>query len=243
MLLIDVGNSRVKAAYSTELNHRWAATYQDGDRQREIDRVLASCQRRPRQVVLSCVSDQQSADYIQHRSMDMWGVDVVRLVSSQRFGGLVNGYTEPSQLGIDRWSGLVAAWHQLRGAVIVVGCGTAITVDSVTAAGRHLGGVIFPGLRLAEESFYGATGVPRVRSADVRQVYAHDTASAVASGVRWAIAGGINELLKRLDVELGGAANIWITGGDAAELQTYIDADAELIEDLVYQGMVLLAEQ
>ena len=243
MLLIDLGNSRVKAAYSTDLSQGWAGAYQDGNRQREIDGVLASCKRHPRKVVLSCVNDQQSADYIEQRSREMWGVDVIRLASSEKFGDLLNGYTEPSQLGIDRWSGVVAAWHQCQAAVIVVGCGTAITVDSVAPGGRHLGGVIFPGLRLAEESFYGATGVPRVRAPNVGQIYAHDTASAVANGVRWAIAGGINELLKRLNIELGGAANIWITGGDAAELLTYIDADAELVEDLVYQGMVLLAEQ
>ncbi|MBL4623037.1 MAG: type III pantothenate kinase [Immundisolibacteraceae bacterium] len=164
-------------------------------------------------------------------------------MAGDRFGDLVNGYTAPAQLGIDRWSGLVAAWHQLKSAVIVVGCGTAITVDSVDLGGRHLGGVIFPGLSLAQESFYGATGVSRASAPAERQVSAHDTAAAVASGVRWSIAGGINELLKRLNIELGGAADVWFTGGDAAELLAYVDTEARLVDDLVYQGMVLLAEQ
>ena len=62
------------------------------------------------------------------------------------------------------------------------------------------------------------------------------------SGVRWAVSGGINELLRHLTIELGGAPNIWLTGGDAAELAQYIDADTQRVDSLVFQGMVLLAK-
>ncbi|MBL4623038.1 MAG: type III pantothenate kinase [Immundisolibacteraceae bacterium] len=68
MLLIDVGNSRIKAAYSTDLSDGWAVSYQQGDRRTEIDLILQYCQRNPRRVILSCVNDQRSADYIQLRS-------------------------------------------------------------------------------------------------------------------------------------------------------------------------------
>ena len=242
MLLIDVGNSRIKAACSSNLEQSWAVTYQHGDRIAAIDLLLAQCKGQPGRVVLNCVNDQQSADYVQRCSQQIWGLDVDRLIATDRFSGLVNGYAESGQLGVDRWCGLVAAWHQLQAPVIVVGCGTAITIDSVDKAGRHLGGVIFPGIRLAEESFYGRTGNVQMESPVKRLIYADSTAAAVASGVRWAVTGGINEQIKQLFVELGGVSSVWLTGGDAAELKPYIDAETQILESLVFQGMVLLAE-
>ena len=242
MLLIDIGNSRVKAAFSDELALGWAVSYQAGDRQAAINQLLQASVRKPHKVVLCCVSDQRSADWVAQLVVNRWGLDTTRLVASETFDGLVNGYTECKQLGIDRWCGLVAAWHRLQAPLVVVGCGTAITVDSVNKGGQHLGGVIFPGLGLAENSFYGHTGNIRSEASSERVVYAHDTAAAVYSGVRWAVSGGINDLLRRLATELGGVANVWLTGGDAAELTQYIDADTQQVDSLVFQGMVLLGE-
>ena len=46
----------------------------------------------------------------------------------------------------------------------VVDCGTAVTIDALAADGRHLGGVIIPGMRLMREALYRETRqIPRRR--------------------------------------------------------------------------------
>ena len=77
--------------------------------------------------------------------------------------GVVNSYVRPERLGVDRWLAIVEAWHS-RGAAIVIDCGSAITLDAVSSAGRHQGGYIVPGLRMLERSLTGGTGAVRIDS-------------------------------------------------------------------------------
>ena len=39
--------------------------------------------------------------------------------------GVRNGYVQPERLGSDRWAALIAAWHLVQDACLVVNCGTA----------------------------------------------------------------------------------------------------------------------
>jgi type III pantothenate kinase len=67
-------------------------------------------------------------------------------------GDLVNGYREPTQLGVDRWVGSIGAHRWLPGeTLLIVTAGTATTLDIVTATpdgARFEGGLILPGLAL-----------------------------------------------------------------------------------------------
>lgn len=66
------------------------------------------------------------------------GVNWVR--SGPRFGGLVNGYREPAQLGVDRWIGSIGArCYRPEGALLIVTAGTATTLDVVSAQDRFEG--------------------------------------------------------------------------------------------------------
>ena len=64
--------------------------------------------------------------------LDAWAqqrdIEVHWLKSSRERCGVRNAYREPTQLGSDRWAALIAAWHLLRGAALVVNAGTAVTI-------------------------------------------------------------------------------------------------------------------
>ena len=63
--------------------------------------------------------------------------------------GVRNGYLNPAALGCDRWAAMIGARALVgeRPALVVV-CGTATTMDLLTADGQFLGGGIMPGLGL-----------------------------------------------------------------------------------------------
>ncbi|HRN63017.1 MAG TPA: type III pantothenate kinase, partial [Luteimonas sp.] len=68
----------------------------------------------------------------------------IGLAATQRaWRGLRIAYAEPSRLGVDRFLAMLAA-HARGGACLVVGVGTALTIDFVDAQGRHHGGRIAP---------------------------------------------------------------------------------------------------
>jgi type III pantothenate kinase len=79
--------------------------------------------------------------------------------------GVRNAYPEAWRLGADRWVQLIGAHHEHPGSdLCLVSLGTAMTIDLLTAAGRHLGGSIVPGPRLMIESLLERTAGIRRRA-------------------------------------------------------------------------------
>jgi type III pantothenate kinase len=104
-----------------------------------------------------------------------------------------------------------------------------------------LGGVIFPGLQLSVASFYQNTPNQRDKASEKRDAYATSTAAAIGCGVRWAVTGGINELLRELFTQLPPTTPVLLTGGDAAELAPFLQGKIEQVPQLVFEGMALIA--
>ncbi len=151
------------------------------------------------------------------------------------FGGLENGYADPTRLGVDRWAAAVAAWQPQSGACLVVSCGTATTIDAISVAGRFLGGLILPGLTLMQSSLCGATAQLQMGAAQYR-LFPDNTADALFSGAVQATLGAI----ERQRVALP-HARLLLTGGAAPLLLPYLPA-AESQVDLVLQGVRRISE-
>src|SRR5665811_873452 len=84
------------------------------------------------------------------------------IVAREMQCGVRNGYSNAGQLGSDRWAALIAAWHLVRGKCLVVNCGTAITIDTLSEEGKFLGGLILPGVDLMRRSLVAATSQLRL---------------------------------------------------------------------------------
>lgn len=252
MLLIDAGNTRIKAAYAGCFGQSWfvlreAAT---GEQlKRKVSHLLDLAKQPPRRVVLSCVADSDLAEMIIERCKNLWGVSVEQLRSGTNFGQLQNGYLAPALLGVDRWAAIVAGWMRARTSVIVVGCGTAVTIDTVLESGMHQGGVILPGVQMSKENFYQRTG--NVERGGIRevQIFARNTSSAVASGAFWSVVGGIQAVVERISQNLSSTPIILLSGGDAAEIYPFLSKalgeqspiQVRLVDHLVFEGMQFLA--
>src|SRR3546814_20228982 len=63
-------------------------------------------------------------------------------------------FRSPSRLGVDRFLALLGAHARGVGATMVVGVGTALTVDWLDADGRHRGGRIAPSPTLMRDALH-----------------------------------------------------------------------------------------
>lgn len=137
--------------------------------------------------------------------------------------GVVNSYTQPRRMGVDRWVAMIGAWAEVQAACLVVDAGTAVTLDAIDADGRHLGGQIIPGVATMAGALTAATSdIPDVRPAPGRKqadlgMFARNTAAAVREGAQNAVAGAVDRAVRTLQSNAYEPA-IVLTGGDASRI-------------------------
>jgi type III pantothenate kinase len=126
---------------------------------------------------------------------------------------------------------------------MVVSCGTAITVERISAHGIWQGGAIATGLSLAARALHHFTAqLPLVEVHRAPPAWGSSTRPALESGVYWGTVGAVRELLAREADDLRGDPWIVWTGGDAALLAGPISGSEARIEpDLVLIGLSHLA--
>lgn len=156
--------------------------------------------------------------------------------------GVRIAYAEPARLGVDRFLALIGAHRRAPRDQLVVGIGTALTVDALAADGRHLGGLIAPGPALMQRSLIAATAGIRPEAAGAIVDLATDTADAIASGAWHAAAGLIERMQRRAAAWAGRPPALVVHGGDGATLAGLVDRPVELVPELVIDGLAAWAE-
>lgn len=146
---------------------------------------------------------------------------------------------EPSRVGTDRLLCALGAREIIGAPCVVVGVGTAITVDLVDAQGRFAGGAIAPGLSLAARALHeGTAALPTVEPTVPRRAAGRDTGEAMQSGIYHFCRAGAGELIGLLKEEAGGSVAVVVTGGDAPLLLPFPGvADVRHVPDLIFDGM------
>jgi len=243
-LLLDIGNTRIKWAFVSgdelsdggEILHRGVP-----DAAEQLPAMLAH---RPNNVTAVNVAGTETGERFAAALAAQFGV-VTRFISvSRSCGDVRNGYTEWQQLGIDRWAAIVGAWEQRRSDVVVVDAGTALTIDLVRADGRHMGGVILPGLHMAEQALGLSTADIANFAADAPgpgapEWYGRATAEAVQRGARFSLCAAIDRAVA--DFPSGAMPPVLLTGGDAGDLQPGLRSRSEIRPLLVMEGLRYLA--
>ena len=144
--------------------------------------------------------------------------------------GVYNHYDDPTQLGTDRWSAVIAAWQLLHAPCIVVNVGTAVTIDALLPKLNEsvfLGGFILPGLHLMQQALVSGTqGISQgfiSQKQHKLESFASNTADAIYNGACLAITGAIvaasNQLLEQLAPNAIAQPKIILSGGDASLLR------------------------
>lgn len=236
-LFIDIGNTRLKWAVGNYLDIAPGQAIENV----KIDRAALTQLWRaippPAQLAISCVSTSQLLDLVVSVANELWfGIGIIQAKPEAQGFGVTNAYQEPEKLGVDRWLGIVAGYSKYQKALCVVGCGTAITVDVVDASGRHLGGLISPGLRLMKESLAKGTEGLKLSEAVYPFGLATNTDAAIHNGTLSAACGLIECVLKTQP----DTTQLLLTGGDAEAIAALLSKPGIIEADLVLRGLALI---
>lgn len=222
---LDIGNSSTKWRIGTQTGRLT---------DRSIPRLCESITR----VRIACVAGEDGV--IAAAIKREYGVTCEFARSQLKQAGLRNAYEEPSQLGVDRWLAMLAAWCESQRNCVVVDAGTALTVDAVASNGQHQGGYIVPGLAAGRLSLAQETrdvqfkessqkAEPSVFGVNTRQAVLNGTLSMMISFVRTCIQQSIDQL--------GEPCDVYLCGGGSDALVPHLDSVCIHRPGLVFDGL------
>lgn len=240
-LLIDIGNSRIKWAVSTEGELTSPGRAAAHDALEGLFAEWIQLAERPSRVKVVNVAKAPVVNRITAWLQVHWEL-APDLIQTPTDGDVIDvAYSEPDRLGTDRWLAMLGAKAADCLPACVVDCGTAITVDVLDSAARHQGGLILPGLPAQQAGLARlAPGLPSIQLPTRTPFLATDTAGALASGHIFGTTAAVQGVIRRC---LAGSAERLtpvLTGGDAPVIARYLDLDVRLRPDLVLEGLASL---
>jgi type III pantothenate kinase len=249
MLMVDMGNSALKWATFDQglLNPQQRISYQDDN---VLDDLLIGAWLRlsvPQSIWISNVAGPIKAKQVTDWVNRHWGLQPTFIKTSSYECGVQNGYKNPQQLGVDRWLALIGA-HQLeKGRLCVVDCGTAVTLDVLSANGHHLGGLIMPGITTMRhqllDSTYALTHLNKTNlSNHEKLLLADNTQTGIMKGTSYAVIGLLEYVISTLDSP-GDSLKLILTGGSTPVLESLLQRPSRSVPDLVLLGLVAVVNQ
>lgn len=248
-LAIDIGNTRLKWA-QFEAAHPGARMVAHGAAFLETIDQLADGEWKHLAVPTSVLGCCVAGEAVRHRveeQLELWDVHPSWVIASAQEAGVLNGYDHPARLGADRWVAMIGArWHVLNEGpprpTLVVMVGTAVTVDAVDAQGKFLGGLILPGHGIMLRALESGTAGLHVPTGEVRD-FPTNTSDALTSGGTYAIAGAIERMYRSLEQRCGAEPVCLLTGGAGWKMAPYLTVPFRLVESLIFDGLLRIAEQ
>lgn len=245
LLLIDIGNTRIKwAAFDGGRLSKSRAKAHAGWKAADYRRLFAAT--KYTHVWASSVAGAKVEQALAKAARQA-GIRTTFVRTPRRGGGITVGYPEPWRLGVDRFVAMVGA-HQLfsRLPVLIVGIGTAMTIDLVGADGGHRGGVIIPGPSLMVDTLLTRThGIKRRAQGGTgprRALFARSTKAAIVQGSRYAAAALIDRAVQEASSLVRRTPLVLLMGGDAAFVRPLLNSACVGVPDLVLRGLAALAQ-
>jgi type III pantothenate kinase len=233
ILLVDAGNTRVKWALADTATApgQWLA------QGAALHAQLASLADAWRDLDATCalVSNVAGAALREQLTHLLAPFSMHWFASRPALAGITNGYRNPAQLGCDRFAAAIGARALDPGQKLVVAtCGTATTIDAISADGVFTGGMILPGLALMAGALARNTAqLPQALPGDaLPPTFADNTVDAIVSGCVNAQAGAIERA-----VAAHGAERCIVSGGAAVYIVPTLSISHTVRENLVLAGL------
>ncbi|MBS0199628.1 MAG: type III pantothenate kinase [Proteobacteria bacterium] len=224
--LFDLGNTRLKCAPldgragALALPHEAETLALPDDVHGDVALVSSVAPEAARVALLQCLSERFRRVHLARTLPECAGLQIA--------------YPVPARLGVDRFLSLLAIVDEHRD-TLLVGVGTALTIDLLRADGRHLGGRIAPSPTLMREMLAQRSAALPVDGGRYVE-FADDTIDALASGCDGAALALVERSLAVASEQLDAAPRLLVHGGGADALRPLLPA-AETRADLVLAGL------
>jgi len=240
-LLIDIGNSSVN--WAMEEGGRFtvdgAFRYDKNNFDKSLQDNLSNLDT-PTHILVANVAGDKVFDHLKDWVKQQWELECWQPSVSAKFNQLNNSYNNTQEMGIDRWLAMIAAWEKYQAALCIVGCGTALTIDSIDPRGNHLGGYIIPGIELMQQALITKTECINVTSNNQASIdYAQNTQAAINNGAFLAATAIIDRVVMDLSNKQQALPKCIIFGGMSELISPLLNDPFEHEPNLVLSGLLV----
>ncbi|RMG00749.1 MAG: type III pantothenate kinase [Nitrospirae bacterium] len=242
MLLIDIGNTRLKGAVISK-NRRQQFTFPISDVHNRSKLIP---------IFSELLKKHNTTDALISSVVPTLNETVKEIISPLIKGriyilgpdtdtGVRLATQNPTTIGADRIANAVFAWHETRRASVVVDLGSATTVTVVNGFGELIGGAILPGITMMAEALSEKTGkLPLVKLRQPSRATGENTENSIISGIIFGTAGAIEKIVSITKEELGEEPALFLTGGNATYIKEYLEDSFIYREDLTMKGLEII---
>lgn len=228
IVLLDVGNSRIKLGWHHPTMGREAAVHamalspltQLPD---ALRKWLSTLPVQPREARGVNVAGHVVAQLIEQALAEA-GCPLQWILPTTEYLGVRNAYDKPTQLGADRWVallGLAGHFQEVHAPLVLATFGTATTIDTLSPDKVFKGGLILPGPALMRQSLaQGTANLPLASGATTE--YPTHTLQAIATGVVAAQAGAVWRQCDIAQKYFGVAPVLCVSGGGWPEVEAEV---------------------
>lgn len=246
-LVIDIGNTRIKAAIFSgdEIAVLWTGETMDEEALRSL---LA--EHRPAAAIVSSVRARPAQPAGNRPVLP----SELQFLENQGFPVLLAGphlqlpitrrYDTPETLGTDRLAAAIAAAARYPGQhSAVINTGSCLTIDFVSNNNEYLGGTIAPGLMMRLKAMHHYTGrLPLItKLSDETALIGKTTEHSMLSGAINGMAAEIDGIISRRQKEIG-FFNVILSGGDGKIFVKKLKSSIFALDNIVLYGLNLMLE-
>lgn len=251
LLAIDIGNSHIVCGVFRErtLISHWRLSTDQSKTPDEYSIILRSLFQfnnvRPEDILGCIVSSvvPPLTHVFEMLAQSLFGQQPL-VITSACPHGLTLRYDNPGEIGTDRLVNAAAAFARYQRYLIIVDFGTATTFCIITQQGEYLGGAIAPGLKSAADTLHVNTAkLPKVDLAIPKSVIGKDTTTSMQAGIMYGYSGLVDEIVRRIQQEIGQSALVIATGGLAPTILPISHTIQEVRPHLTLEGLILLYER
>jgi type III pantothenate kinase len=249
ILLIDIGNSRLKWAISPSHGDLFSDFVEQGsithDAFNQLDHLLSN-QLIEKIICSSVITEDQTLALKNHCQTIMPQASWFQINGASAIKHLGSRYDQPQQLGTDRRAMALGAHQMFPGKnILVISAGTATTIDLITPT-QHMGGWILPGMTLMSNALNLNTAqLPKVSTNQEKSslVIGTNTNDAIYQGILASHLGAISvaqEYANKQKIKIDLAI---VTGGNAKTLSALLKDFSSSVpihheEQMVLKGLL-----
>ena len=197
------------------------------------------------EILLTSVISIKENKLIIDRLKRIYKCRIKQIKSSFALLGVVNGYAQPKKLGDDRWVTIVASSLLYKEPLMIVDCGTAISIDMVSAKGIHLGGYILGGFDGYSKSFKNAYHLKYIKikedAASQQKYFPKNTEDGITEGYLLMVISAIENIYNQIKKNQKTLPKLLISGGYGKIISKKLSVKNKYEPDLVLRSIGLIS--
>ena len=243
-LLIDIGNTTTSLGLWK--NSKLSMT-SNSDNNKLLLTLKKYLKKEIDEILLTSVIEKKENKLIINKLKKIFKCRVKQIKSSSNLLGVTNGYIQPKKLGDDRWATIVASSLLYREPLIIVDCGTAISIDVVNAKGIHLGGYILGGFDGYSKSFKNAYHLKNLKikedMASQKKYFPKKTEDGITEGYLLMVISAIENTYNQIKKNQKKPPKLLISGGYGKIISKRLSVKNKYEPDLVLKSIGLIGNR